>query len=243
VKKTAIIFFSLLVLTSCYTESSLFKKAELSNSIESYQDFLHHFPKGVYKDQAKQSLVTLEYEKAFKLNSIEGYKNFIASYPDSKYNESAYNSLVKLEFDLAKKLNSVESYEYFLLKYKDIYYGYEVAGLVKLLSPDKAVVYLSYPLSIKSTDENAKKEWNTFFLELGGNVGYNLQSYDFYIQKSNGDRYSNNWNEKVRVDPGGNAKINYWCDGDWVGGFFHCKWYGKDDKGNSLEIVQEVKFY
>ncbi len=242
-KNTAIVFLNLLVLTSCYTESSLFKKAELSNSIENYQEFLHHFPNGAYKDQAKQSLITLEYDKAMKLNSIEGYKNFIAGYPDSKYNESAYNSLVKLEFDLAKKLNSMESYQYFLLKYNDIYYGTEVERLVRSLNPDKAIVFLSYPLSIKSTNENNRYEWNTYFFELGGNIGYNLQSNDFYIQKSNGDRYSNSWNEKVRVYPGGDAKIYYRCSGDWVGGFFHCKWYGKDDKGNSLEIVQEVKIH
>ena len=73
-------------------------------------------------------------------------------------------------------------------------------------------------------------------------LGYNLQSNDFYIQKSNGDRYSNSWNEKVRVDPGLMQRFIIGVAEYWVGGFFHCKWYGKDDKGNSLERIQEVKY-
>jgi hypothetical protein len=242
-KKAAIIFLILPLFTSCYTESTLFKKTELSNSIENYQDFLRHFPRGEYKDQAKQNLITLEYEKAIELNSVEGYKYFTTRYPDCTYYESAHSSLVKLEFDLAKKLNTVESCEYFLQKYNDVYYGYEIAKMIKILNPDKAIIYLNYPVSIKVAAENGKNEWTTYFLELGGNVGYNLQSTDFYIQKSNGDRYTNSWGEKVRVDAGSNATVNYWCDGDWAGGYYHCKWVGNDDKGNPLEIIQKVRFY
>ena len=92
------IVIGLCFLTACDpSEESEFQKAQTSNTIDAYQQYLKDWPGGKYQAQANESIDGLLYKEAQKADTIESYTEFLTARPDNKYRQEAQTRLDRLE--------------------------------------------------------------------------------------------------------------------------------------------------
>lgn len=208
------------------------------NTIDAWEAFLKDYPESQYTQTVIDTLEFLHFSIPKSKEDISGLKNYIELYPNGRYNKETIILIEEIEYNAVILQNTESAYKAYLKNYSNTAYRDDI--LFKIKSLRKAIIEFKYPKTVASHSEY---EWDTEFFEKGGNVGFELKAYDFYIQAPNGDRYSNNWSESVKVSPGGQESIDYWCDysSKWAGGFFHCIWKGKDDKGNRISLTQKVR--
>lgn len=106
----AVLFLSL----TCYSQTKKWENTQEVNTIEAYQKFLAEYPDRKYSTQAKENLISLEYEKALKENSIDSYKYFLDNYPESKFKDEIQRKFEKVSWEEAKKNNTAKSYNDYL---------------------------------------------------------------------------------------------------------------------------------
>lgn len=207
------------------------EQAETDNTLESYQMYMKTFPRGCFIEEARKRLARLHHEQdeedwqqARRFNSIQSYQRYVQLHPQGKYFAEAQSKIENLQWsdEQAEKQRA------------------EIEKTRRTRSGNANVV-LEYPKVVHSV--GLEYSWTTIFKEVGGQGGFELKATNFYIQAPKGGKWSNSWTETVRVEPGGSAKVNYWCDysSNWAGGTYHTVWVGKDDAGNSIRIIQEVK--
>lgn len=77
------------ILVSCGGIEINWHKARQKDTIEAYEDFLHHYPQSQYSDSAKNRIAEFKYGKLLSDNTIPSFKRFIANNPNSVYTTSA----------------------------------------------------------------------------------------------------------------------------------------------------------
>lgn len=104
----------------------------------------------------------------------------------------------------------------------------------------KAIPVLKSPAVMTRTTHY---RWDATLSETGGKVGFEVRSTDFYILGPDGRKWTNSWSETHKVPAGKSVDVDYSLDlsDQWAGGLFHCVWVGRDDAGNPIRIVQEVR--
>lgn len=110
------VFFALLIISlivGCATMQSYWENASLENTIESYKDFLKHYPEGEFSEEARSRLEELAFHQSEEINSIYGYEKFLKDYPYGKNSDKARLRLEELRFIKAKATNTIWSYEEF----------------------------------------------------------------------------------------------------------------------------------
>jgi hypothetical protein len=84
-KYQCLLLVSLIVfISSCATIESDWKKAESSNTIVAYEDFLKHHSYSKSANEARSRVEKLQFEEAVKQDQILLYNTFLKKYPNSK---------------------------------------------------------------------------------------------------------------------------------------------------------------
>jgi hypothetical protein len=265
-----LIIFLLLFLYGCTSEKQSWEEIQDSYSIEAYQNFLIKYPNSDKKHIALEKIEYLTYFEAEIHNSIKELQKYLALYPNGKYKKEVNLLLDEIDYNEAIYRKTKESLKKYLANHPNGKYKVQVQSLIKnitfkelislksekalqeylLTNPDekesvltaiqglnKAIVKIDYPKILQSTVGDY--EFNTNFFELGGSIGYELTSCD-EITVSNGSKYTSGVSRSIIVKPGGSGTIHY--SFHIMGGRkFQCIWYGKDEKGNSIRIIQNVK--
>ena len=176
-------------------------------------------------------------------NTIRAIRAYLTDHPSGGHAKEARSTIAKMRVDDSlffrarrKGFNALKAF------IKD-YPGHRklTDARVALKRLMRAKVVMSSPSAVRA--EQSRYSWDTTFRETRGVTGFKLKSTNFYIRDPSGRRWSNSWYDSVKVAPGGEATINYWCDKDrrWAGGTFHAVWVGKDGRGHRIRIVQEVR--
>jgi serine/threonine-protein phosphatase 6 regulatory ankyrin repeat subunit B len=74
-----------------------FKKAQDTNTIMAYEDFLKQHPNSTFANEVALSLEKLYFDKALSENTVTGYKKFIEKYPKGKLSDEVKIKIEKLE--------------------------------------------------------------------------------------------------------------------------------------------------
>ena len=109
-KKLIFILFILTFSLASFAQKGKYKKAQKTNTVESYQDFLNKYPDSEFSDDAKSNLLKLEYEKAKQSNSIVVYKEFVAKRPDNEFTDEATNWINLKKQSLINSINKIKNY-------------------------------------------------------------------------------------------------------------------------------------
>ena len=88
----AILAISLL---SC--EKSDFGKAQKTNTVEAYQEFLKKHPDGKLVPDAKAAIAKLDWEAAQKADTVKAYQGFLAKHSDSEFAAQAKQKITAIE--------------------------------------------------------------------------------------------------------------------------------------------------
>lgn len=128
------------------------EKAEKTNTIEAFDNYLHYFElaRDEWKERAKQHLIELTYQKTLEKNTEEGYDAFISAFPYAAQVADAKLKMELLAFGIAKKTNTTHAYEMFLSRFPETSRAAEVKDSIWKKSfravrrMDKASNYLWY---------------------------------------------------------------------------------------------------
>jgi len=112
------------LIIGCKTKKE-FTKAQKSNTVEAYEDYLKEFSEGKYSQEATLQLGELRQQnawgKATADHSIKSYQVYLENYPQGKYVKDAKDEIKKLEeerdWQEALKSNSIDVFESFIEKY------------------------------------------------------------------------------------------------------------------------------
>lgn len=113
-------------------EILMWLRAQKSNSISAYQNYLDNSEYLEYADEAEMAIERLMEEasekawsKAQKQNTIEGYDAFIKEHPDSKFIDEAKKQkdelMAQAEWRRLKGSHNIDAYEIFLMKYPNFW--------------------------------------------------------------------------------------------------------------------------
>lgn len=121
-----ILFILILICAGCASANKQWQKAQITNTIESYERFIAAYPENELVGEAKQKVLVLAWKKATKANTVEAYEDFLARFAKesgSPLNEEAKLKIEALKIDAAwnkaTELNSIRSYKEFLDAYPD----------------------------------------------------------------------------------------------------------------------------
>lgn len=118
-KQLIVTAFLIFISIMCYSQTGKWKKAQKTNTVESYKEFLANYPASEYADDALAKLTELEFTKAQSSNTIESYSYFLDNYGENAFSNRAKNKLIQLEFNKASKLKTVEAYRSFLERFPE----------------------------------------------------------------------------------------------------------------------------
>lgn len=128
------IFISVaLLFFACASQKSMFQKAQMTNTIEAYEQFLEKYPEGEYTFQAKSNIEKLSFKNAESKNTIESYNKYLSIYPEGEFTSQAKSSIENLIFTDAKNKNTIESYKDYLLKYPEGKYSSKAESNIEKL--------------------------------------------------------------------------------------------------------------
>lgn len=113
-KKLILITVVVFLTNACFSQTKKWEETKQINTIEAYQKFLEKYPDRKYSSQAKEKLITLEYEKAIDENTINLYTDFLKNYPKSKYENEIQIKLEKVSWEVAKETQTIQSYNDYL---------------------------------------------------------------------------------------------------------------------------------
>jgi hypothetical protein len=222
-----------------------FDETKYINAEKEFQEHLSVYPNKYYKAEVFALIEKFYFENAKSINSEIVFLKYLSFYPNGYYKAEVLTLIEWLYWEKSVNANTVKSYLVYLNKYpKGVYSEYALSKIETIKG--KAIPKVNFPRTVRASDTRSRDgiyEWETEFQELGGYVGYHVTAVEFYIQAPDGTRYSNSWSSSFDVNPGSSVKTDYWCDKSdkWDGGFFHCIWRGVDQKGNAIELLQEVR--
>lgn len=226
--------------------------ASLKDGTASYEVYVKTWPAGRHAAEAQMRYDEHDWADAQAANTVQAFERYVQLHGEGKHIAEAKDNIESLLSDdtvflQAKQNGTAEALRAFLADFPG--HKRETEARAALNEVAKAKVVLDYPKAVHAGASPYSNvlgpiyKWDTTFRETGGHTGFKLKATGFYIRNPSGGKWSNNWSESVEVRSGGTATIEYWCDKSdkWSGGTYHTVWVGKDDLGNSIRIVQEVK--
>jgi hypothetical protein len=87
------------------------------NTVDAYNFYINKFSKGIFINDAKSSIVILEYNAAFNAKGVDKLIVFSKKFPNNKYANLAKKEIEKREFDRAFADPSVELLENYIRTY------------------------------------------------------------------------------------------------------------------------------
>lgn len=123
-------FIILLIVISsglgCARDTHQWQKARITNTIESYEDFIAAYPDSIYVKEARSIALELAWKKAKRADTVDAYESFLEKYPEDtvlKLGEQARTRIDELKTDTAwqtaTEQNTIASYKAFLGLYTD----------------------------------------------------------------------------------------------------------------------------
>jgi sulfatase modifying factor 1 len=99
---SCLIVLALIMFLSGCAEQKEWKKAQQTNTVESYRAFLKQFPNGKTSDKAKLAIENIEWENANQSKMLGDYLIFMKKYPKSQYLAQAKAEADKLMVAMGK---------------------------------------------------------------------------------------------------------------------------------------------
>jgi hypothetical protein len=214
-------------------EAHAWQRALRTNTKDAFADFLDSFPRSSHATDAQK-----RQDRAAAIEEARA---------EVEQSRVAAESL-RAAWRTARAENTAAAYQAFLEQYGNSAYALEARARLKR---SKAMVVLEYPKSVRATAApyaNVRRwfHWGMTFREVGGNVGFTVEAgctnlYDakgtHWVSKSCGGR-------KIRVRPGQKVRESDWvgAEDDFAGGGKKSvTWTGTDDRGNSVQVTEEVE--
>ena len=94
-----------------------YNTAVISNTLESYYDFIDKYPDAKQIESAWKEIHILSFEEACNINTINEYLNFIKSFPKANQVKEAQKKIELIEFENVKRRNNSKEYLRFLNEY------------------------------------------------------------------------------------------------------------------------------
>lgn len=115
-------------------------RAEQSQSISGYQDFLSRYPNSPRRDQAKSELESLYWLEASKTATTAGYRDFLTRYPSSQgpHYDAANSELERLEWQSIQNSSDRSQISAFLVQHPKGVYHQAAADRLDNLAWDAA---------------------------------------------------------------------------------------------------------
>lgn len=96
-----------------------FEKAQESNTVEAYKEFVTLYPNSMQADDARIILNEKLFQELLNSNDVDSLKSFISLTTSEKYKKQALKELDKLSFNKALKENTLESYNAYISEFPD----------------------------------------------------------------------------------------------------------------------------
>jgi len=110
--KTLLLFCTMLISISAFTQEKQFNKACKKHTIESYEKFINKFPNSEFTEEA-------EYKKVEIVNTSTAYEHYLKEYPKGEFSSKAENCLCKLEYFKIEKNSKIELFKTYLKRFSD----------------------------------------------------------------------------------------------------------------------------
>ena len=124
-----------------------YNTAVISNTLESYYDFIDKYPDAKQIESAWKEIHILSFEEACNINTINEYLNFIKSFPKANQVKEAQKKIELIEFENVKRRNNSKEYLRFLNEYP-------VAGQYEIVKDfyEKSLFY----------ENTIRSQWHTY---------------------------------------------------------------------------------
>jgi hypothetical protein len=182
-------------------------------------------------------------------NTVQGYERYLDRYPGEKHAAEARDRTDSRHWQQAKAANTIKGFEQYYRRHANGKHSAEaIERMAALRKSAGAKVVADYPRVVHA--DGSRYEWVTTFRETGGQTGFELRTLDVYIRDPDGGKWVSapgttplRSRSVVTVGPGEATSSDYWYSYSekWAGGTFHAEWFGEDDLGNYISIVQEVR--
>jgi len=139
-KKTLALLCIAILMNGCAVNKD-FERAQQTNSIAAYENYISKHPNSKYTETAKARLAKLyesrDWENALNYNTISGYEEFMNSHPNSAYNSTAEKNILKLkeqrDWESIKYYGNLSDFKNFINRYPYGAHYYEARAKINEL--------------------------------------------------------------------------------------------------------------
>lgn len=110
----------------CATTGRDWERAQLSNTLSAYEDFLAKHPESTFTSEARRRIDEFNnWAEAQHVNTTAGYDAFLAKYPHSTFAAEARTRSDQLSWAEAQRVNTTAGYAEFLAKHSETTFAAE----------------------------------------------------------------------------------------------------------------------